>query len=360
MTAPPSSESGPPPSGNGPPPSGAGEEPSGKVRTGAKLALGFALAAVFLWLAFRRIPLGEILRTLADIRLLPVLLAIILQFGAHFARAWRWKLILSSSQPGLRRRRTFAALMVGYAVNTFIPRGGELARALFLRKIAGIPLSAGVSSVLGERLLDLAALAAFLPFTLLPYQESLERIFPGLGRAATLAALAAVAGLVLLWLLARRPDRSVDRIRALLGRLLPSWKERGGAMAETFLLGLGGLFRRKNAWGMIALSAVIWLLYILSNWVLFSAISFNSSFSVGFWDAMALTFVVAVAFTLPSPGGTGTTHFFASQMLLGLFPVLPAEALAYATLVHANALVPTLILGGGFAALMRPAKETPA
>ena len=49
------------------------EDGNGKKFSQAwKTFLGLAVMALFLWLAFRRIPLGDFLKTLKEVRLLPV------------------------------------------------------------------------------------------------------------------------------------------------------------------------------------------------------------------------------------------------------------------------------------------------
>ncbi len=321
-----------------------------------KMGLGFFLMAVFLWLSFRQTELGKFLEALKSVNLLPVIVASVVQLASHVMRGWRWKLMLSSSQPTLRRRHAFAATMVGYAVNTIIPRGGEVIRAVFLKRIARTSLAAGLSSVLAERLLDLAALCVLFPLTIWIYQNRLEGLFPGVRQAVFLTGIVAVVGLGLVWAFGRHPERMVGRLQGLLRRFWPSHEKNISEMSGNFFLGLGGLFKKETAMEIGFLSGAIWLVYILANWALIFAVPGSGMSSLTFVDATAITVVVAISFALPSPGGTGTTHFFVSRMLVEIYAIDPAQALAYATLIHLSAVVPSLVLGGGLALFLKPAE----
>lgn len=326
-------------------------------RYGPKTALGLVLTVLFLWLAFRKTPWGEFARTMGGVELLPVAGAVACQILSNVLRAGRWKLFLLGSRPDLRTHDAFAALMVGYGVNVALPRGGEVARAVFLQRVAGVPLGAGLSTVITERLLDLVTLAALFPPLLLIYRGRLERVFPGIGNAMLLTAILSAAALGAAWWLARNPEASVRRMGGLSRRLAPSLAERIGAASGHFLKGLGGIFERQAATGIALLTGAIWFFYAVGFWLLFQAFGFARTASPGLGDALGVTLVMAVAYALPSPGGTGTTHFFASRFLTGMLAVGSAEALAYATLAHALGVLPGILMGGVYALLARSPRK---
>jgi len=321
-----------------------------------KLLAGLALMAVFLWLAFRKIPLGSFIDTLREVSLLPLAAAAAIVVLSIVLRGWRWKIMLASSQPELKKRYAVMATGVGYAVNLAIPRGGEVARAIFLKRIASTSLVAGLSSVLAERLIDVVSLCVLFVATLSLYQHQLEGVFPGVGRGMFFAGLLAMGGFAVMWVISRNPDRTSGWIGKILYRFWPSQAERISGWEESFSLGLGGVFVRKNAPAMIALTAGIWLLYIAANWTIIFAFPSTRIASLTVLDICAVAVVVAISFSLPSPGGTGTTHFFVSQMLTGIYGIDPAHALAYATLLHLVGTVPALLLGGASAMFMESVK----
>ncbi len=328
-----------------------------RARAAAKAVLGLALMGFFLWLAFRRIALGEFWLALKNARLFPVLQFVGIQFAAFLLRAWRWRALLSEDGESLPFVRVFAALCVGYAVNSAVPRGGEIARVLFLRRLTGASATKGLGAVVVERLLDLAALLFLFPPAMLFYREGLSRLIPRLGQAAWGALGITALGLALAWAFGRRPEKTLRLLRAALQKVWPSREAQVARMGENFLRGMGGLFQKRKAAEVSALSVGIWALHILGIWFLFFSFPFGGNFSSGAGAAITVSFVVVVAFVIPSPGGTGTVHYLAGHALIALFAVPAAEALAYATVLHASATLIPLILGGVFAAFMRPVRQ---
>lgn len=324
-----------------------------------KLFAGLALMMLFLWLSFRNAPMGEFIDAMKKISIVPVLGTIAYQIISIVIRGWRWKILLLPSHPELRKRHAVFATTIGYAVNVVIPRGGEIARAVFLKRFASTSLAAGLSSVVAERLIDVATLCLLFASVLPLYQQRLEEIFPGVGRAMLAASATAVAGLAAVWLFGRNPGRAADWLRMLLGKMWPSRAKSLARAGENFFQGLQGLFLKKSALRMILLTAGIWAMYIVANWTLTLAFPLSKISGLSLLDAGVITVVVAISFSLPSPGGTGTTHFFVSQLLTTLYGIDPAEALAYATLLHLTGIVPTLLLGGLFAVIIPSAKPAP-
>lgn len=324
-----------------------------------KLFAGLALMTLFLWLSFRNAPMEEFIGAMKKISIIPVLGAIACQIASVVIRGWRWKILLLPSHPELRKRHAVFATTIGYAVNVVIPRGGEIARAVFLRRFARTSLAAGLSSVIAERLIDVMTLCLLFASILPLYQQRLEEIFPGVGRAMLAASATALAGLAGVWIFGRNPRRAADWLRKLLGKIWPSRAEVLARAGENFFQGLQGMFLKTSALRMILLTAVIWALYIAANWTLTLAFPLSKISSLSLLDAGVITVVVAISFSLPSPGGTGTTHFFVSLLLSALYGIDPAEALAYATLLHLTGIIPTLLLGGLFAVAIPPAKLAP-
>jgi glycosyltransferase 2 family protein len=324
-----------------------------------KLFAGLALMALFLWLSFRNAPMGKFIDAMKKISIIPVLGAITYQIISIVIRGWRWKILLLPSHPELRKRHAFFATTIGYAVNTVIPRGGEIARAVFLKRFSHTSLAAGLSSVVAERLIDVVTLCLLFASVLPLYQQRLEEIFPGVGKAMLAVSATGLIGLVVVWIFGSHPKRAADWLRVPLGKIWPTRAENLAKAGEKFFQGFQGLFLKESALRMLFLTAGIWALYFVANWTLTFAFPLSKISSLSLLDAVVITVVVAISFSLPSPGGTGTTHFFVSQLLTTLYGIDPAEALAYATLLHLTGVIPTLLLGSLFAVAIPPAKPTP-
>ena len=79
-----------------------------KLRTPLGLLIGIAC----LWLAFRRVPLAEVWRTVATVRVVPVALAVATIVLATALRAWRWRLLFPLGDREVGFRRLWPILLV--------------------------------------------------------------------------------------------------------------------------------------------------------------------------------------------------------------------------------------------------------
>ncbi|MDI9337883.1 MAG: lysylphosphatidylglycerol synthase transmembrane domain-containing protein [Alphaproteobacteria bacterium] len=85
------------------------------------------------------------------------ILVIILSM-AHIARALRWRLLLKSMGHHTSVFNAFAAIMIGYMVNSALPRVGEIVRCSVLQKYNQIPFEKSLGTVLAERVIDVLCL----------------------------------------------------------------------------------------------------------------------------------------------------------------------------------------------------------
>ena len=135
------------------------------VRIGVSLILMVALLAFFLW----NVDFAEMMAGLAQANPWLIALAALLALLSYFARVIRWVLIL---RPVARVRLSSATLAtaVGYAVITLLPaRMGDIIRPVLLAKRDHFPVSAGLASILTERVFDLwTVVLFFLVFLIWP------------------------------------------------------------------------------------------------------------------------------------------------------------------------------------------------
>jgi hypothetical protein len=83
--------------------------------------------------------------------------------------------------------------------------------------------------------------------------------------------------------------------------------------------------------------------YILMMYVAFCA--FNLEHMLGLRAAVVVLTISSIGVIAPTPGSTGTYHFFVSQTLVRLFSIPGEVALSYATVTHGAVFVGTTIIG---------------
>ena len=129
------------------------------------LVAGIILSAAALYLAFRNVPLNDLLHYLKSINYLWTIPAAFLVLVSFFIRAVRWRFILGSSyQIGIWR--AFHPMMIGFMINCILPgRLGEFARPVILQKKEKVPFATGIATVAAERVFDVGALVIFAVIT---------------------------------------------------------------------------------------------------------------------------------------------------------------------------------------------------
>lgn len=297
------------------------------IAIGILVSVG-ALGVLFVLVDFEQAK--EALKT-ADWRYLPVVL--FLFFTTLLARTVAWRTIL---QEKISFGRTFMTLNQGYLFNNLLPfRLGEVARAFLLNRTEGIPFWEVLSTIMVERIFDIALLATLLLSTV-PFVvgvESAERV----GYIA--AGLVLFGFAVLFWM--ARGQTAVMRLFERLTKPWPRLTDFGRGKLESLLNGLGALRDARRFIKVLFWMVMTWASNIA--WYTFLLMAFVpgvrllvSAFAVGF---------VAMGVSVPSSPGYIGVFEAAEVYALTRFNIPEATAFAYAVLAHSIYLVITIVIG---------------
>lgn len=206
-----------------------------------------------------------------------VVIAVLMSAFSHVIRAHRWRLLLQplGFHPGLLN--SFLAVSVAYLANLFIPKSGEVSRAIILDKYEKVPFEQGFGTVISERIVDLIFLFAFTGLALgLQYQELydyINGIFPF--KKVLWASILGMVALVVFFLF----------LKYSKGPLFQKIKG--------FLLGLKegvlSILKMKQKVVFLFYSFAIWLLYFASFYTATQALPETSVIGFG---TLVITFVV--------------------------------------------------------------------
>ncbi|MBN8707637.1 MAG: flippase-like domain-containing protein [Bacteroidetes bacterium] len=306
--------------------------------------IGIVIAAIALYFGFRGIDLSAVYNEMKSVDPFYLYLTMVVGILSHWLRAIRWKLLLK--QQNFLDKGVypfFSATMVGYAINNVIPRGGEIGKAVYLSRSTGIDKSTVLGTVVLERLLDFIVLVLVFGLTVLLYREPMNQFFPGLGVGALVVFLVAGGAILVFTFL---PQKTVKKIfRNNLAVINKKAAIRLSAIAMRFVSGIGILKKGSSPVSITVLSLAIFFCYILTAWIPLFSFGFQADLNLSLGAGAALMAISAIGMILPSPGGTGTFHFFCSAVLVNLFAVSRLDAMSYATTVHLLNLVVTGGLG---------------
>lgn len=313
-------------------------------------AIAFVLTSVLLYFAFRGLDLKAGLEAIGNAHVLPLIAGVLLMLLSHAVRAYRWQILLRPLKAKTSFSRSFRSIIAGYGANNLIPRSGEILRPYMMASGERMPLAGVLASVVVERLADVVALAALIVFSLIVLEDKLFAVFPTLASFAVPLLGVVMAALVLFVAIFFNEKRTIAFVR-LLARVLPaSVAGKLEKIATDFSRGLRGLDRRATL-PLVVGTLGIWVLYGISMFVSLKAFAEPNIQSIDLSGAFVLLTLSGISFTIPTPGATGTYHFFIGQGLAQIFGVPLQVALACALLTHLLSFV--LMTGLGVIFLFR-------
>ena len=271
-------------------------------------------------------------------------LAFVIVLSTYWARAVRWRYLLSPIGP-TRFRTVFRATVIGFAALGLLPaRAGDVLRPYLVSRQEGLSLSATFATIVIERVLDLIAVLSLLA-VYLAVAADVSSMSAALLRSvvvsASMAGLLAVLLAAVLWLIAAHPER-IGGLVQTADRVLPhAVAKRLAKMAQSFSGGLAVARRPRELWAAVVWSFGIWILHAAEVWVATLAFGMSLPFAGSFLLQALLVIGVAV----PTPGGVGSYHEAYRFGMTTFFGASNANAIAAAIVVHAISFVPVMLAG---------------
>ena len=315
----------------------------------AKIGLSLGLMAFFLWSAFRTVDLQAVWIILLNTDIIWLFGSVGLIILATYPRAFRWRILMAPVVTGVSTRKLFRAILIGYAGNNLIPRAGEIAKIWAVDREPA-KMSGLLATVAVERLIDLLSLLVLFAGVSYIIRGRLENVFPwmaGMANSATVFIILATLFLLVISIYGQR------LLTLLEGKFEKVSNSRIAELVHSFLQGTEAI-RSPSRYAEITLWTVLLnAAYAGSMYLPFLAFGFPERYGLGFIDALVILTIATLGIIIPTPGGTGTYHYFCSRALTGLYGIPLEESVAFATVVHGLIYITFLILGGpGLLALL--------
>jgi len=318
-----------------------------KIKSTLRLIFGIALMAACVYWSLRNVELAKMWDILKNAHYGWALLCFPITIFSHWLRAVRWKTMLESSAK-CKMSDLFSAVMVGYAVNNFTPKGGEILRPLVLSRRENIPFSTVMATILLERFLfDLAAMIIIFLWAIIVLPEQIAIAYPEFSSASLFSALLIPFALLLIYLvISGFYPHTVDTfLEKTVRRFSENVYKRLHAINVSFEKGFTIVRTPSQIIRILIDSAGIWLCYMLPSYIMFFALDFPPDVHLGFMDGILLFVIGTIAYVLPAPGAVGVYHTLVSAAMARLYGISAEQGLAYATLVHGINYTVTIIGG---------------
>lgn len=297
-------------------------------------SLPLLLMTFFLYLAFKGVDFNQVLSILEQLSIGWFILFILAFLTSHFLRALRWKTILKSTKPDASILNLFGSIMIGYGVNSVIPRLGELYRGLFAGKWENISRSVVLGTIVVERILDILVLGISVLVSVLIYQGDLYNELIWLKSTVIVGFVGIFFIILILILVVQLKEKFYSFIITLAGKFSKTIAEKLAYIFEMLIDGFSTVRGLKNYLWIIFYSILIMLNYGLSALLGFYVLGLENSFEVSYGMAWIVMTISAFGIIIPTPGGAGTFHYIAISVLVGLFSFTEEAASAYAILTH--------------------------
>lgn len=320
-----------------------------------KLGVSIVLMLAFLYWAFKDINGEELWEAVLGLSPAWVVAIVFTTLLTLVLRAWRWVVLMRPFAPRVTWWDASLALAICYAANVVVPRSGEAVRALSLRWTRGASVSSVIATVVVERVLDMIWLILFVGASLLLLRKRINEAFPYLEPLCLAALVGCLLALVFLALISIYQARAMQTVERLVARVSPSLATRVGQLLGTFVHGLEALHSPSAYLELFVASILLNAGYILIIYESFAAFGLDQSYGLGATASMVIMAISSIGVVLPTPGGTGSYHFFFGRSLHLVFSVPMAAAMGCATAVHALATLTYVLLGGPALVIQRRA-----
>lgn len=319
-----------------------------RVRSHLRTVIVVGLAVILLVWFLRHANLADVWNELRRGNWALLGAALAMQGVTWLSRAVRWRYLLQPLGP-VRFRNAFECTMIGFAAITLLPaRAGEVIRPYLLARRESLSASSAFATVVVERLLDLVTvlvLFAGVVLTTRPPEGAADpTVYLAMQTGGAVLAAGALAGLVILFLMARFPDHC----EALTARLVSRLPERFGktltAVVAQFAAGLVTVRQPRRLLTAWLLSFPLWLAIAFAIW--WGGLGFH--IHLPFTGSIVLVALLVVGVSVPTPGAVGGYHEAFRIGATALYGAANDQAISAAIVMHAISFIPITLVGLAF------------
>jgi uncharacterized protein (TIRG00374 family) len=287
---------------------------------------------VILAVLVRELEVEHVLQVLADSQWEWLIAAAAINLVNTAIEAVRWTLLASSVRTGLRVRSAFRALIAGTLGNVVLPmKLGDGVRAFVYAESERLSVSAAISTVVLDRMLDLSAFLVVVTLTLLVYP-----LPAGVLHVTRYVFVALIAGIVALVAINASGGRRAGMNPQ--GRWSRVWSH-----VDRFAVGLSALRRGGLLAPAAAIAMLSWATRILVVWSGMRAFRLDLPLA----DAAAVLVIINVGIAVvATPANIGPFEL-AAVAAVKLLGAREATALSFAVGLHAAEVLPPVLIGLG-------------
>ena len=266
-----------------------------------------------------------------------VTFSIVLLLLSHISRAYRWSFLLEPLGYKPKLLNNFMAVSVAYIMNIFIPKSGEVSRALIINKYEDIPFDKAFGTIISERVVDVLFLFGFTAIALLLQFDKLSEFLLNVLPINTIYNIIGVLSLLLVLFILVLKFSKLPIIKKIL-QFFSGLKD-----------GVLSILKMKKKGSFIFHSFLIWGLYLLSFYT--ATFALNETSNIAF-STLIITFVVGSFSFAFTNSGFGSYPFFVAGILV-IFSIPETVGTAFGWIVWTSSIA-SIVFFGGLSLLILP------
>lgn len=260
------------------------------------IAASVVVSGLFLVLALRDVPLGDVVVVLQQAELGWVALSFIGVAGTLITRAIRWRGLLDNRMPLIQ---AFHILNITMLLNLLPLRAGELARGLLATR-SGVPFVTAATSIVVERLIDVVTVVLMIALAV----ARLPSVSPLVTQGATLFGALAVVAFLVLVSFARYPQVAHRMLEWIEVRIPLMAKLNARKRVDEVLDGLRPLTQPRRALHALVWTVIAWSISLMTFYAAERALGIEHAdlFAGALLGVALVSLTVAVPVSVASVG----------------------------------------------------------
>ncbi len=298
-----------------------------------KIAVPLGLGIFLIWYSYSRFSpeqLTEIKVHFENANYGFVILAVSFSVLSHISRAYRWNFMLEPLGYRPKLLNNFMAVYIAYLMNIFIPKSGEVSRAVVINKYENVPFDNAFGTIISERVIDVIFLFGFtLIALLLQFDVLFAYLSENIPASKIVYALGGLAALMFVFFLFLKFSKS--KLKQKLKQFFNGLKD-----------GVFSVLKMKKKRAFIIHTFIIWGLYLLSFYTATFALEETSTISIA---TLIITFVVGSFSFAFTNSGFGSYPFFVAG-ILAVFGIAETLGTAFGWIVWTSNIASIIFFGG--------------
>ncbi|MEO8665312.1 MAG: lysylphosphatidylglycerol synthase transmembrane domain-containing protein [Ignavibacteria bacterium] len=317
-----------------------------KVKKTLKSVILFSLTIFFLYLAFKGNDFNELFIVLKNANYFYAIAGAFVGIViGGYIRSLRWRYFLNPLKKNIGTEILFSSIMVGYMMNSVIPRAGEVYRPVLLANKEKISRASAFGTIVVERVFDVLSMLISFGVCMIYFKQKLSSAFAqyNLETISLYTTIIILVFVLIIFLIIFNLEKSEIIIEKITKKILP---EKFHLKVHNLFISLinGFLFIKypKYYFQIFILTALLWVCYIFSTYLTFFAFNIN----LNFFDANLVLTMTTFAMTIPLPANSaGIYHLFCTATLVNVFGIDKESAFGYATVSHLLGLLGIILIG---------------